>query len=100
LIKVLGPQEFLLVTFPGTAKNLAILLQGAARRDACSAVLGASTTSTPTEIPLMMRLRMGKFRGAAKVFRGEFRDQGAAQGEHLFGQAGVFLGIDGIHSCA
>jgi hypothetical protein len=30
----------------------------------------ASTTSTPTEIPLMMRLRMGKFCGAANVPRG------------------------------
>src|SRR5208337_3289173 len=70
LMSVFGPQEFLFVTLPGTAKTSRFC--STAQRAVILVPLysAASTTSTPSEIPLMMRLRMGKFCGAAKVPRG------------------------------
>jgi hypothetical protein len=55
---------------PGHGKHLAILLQGTTGSDAGGAVLSGFHTKTPIEIPPMMRLRMGKFCGAANVFKG------------------------------
>jgi hypothetical protein len=43
----------------------------------------ASMTNTPTEIPLMMRLRMGKFCGAAKVFMGNSEINAFTQAQNL-----------------
>jgi hypothetical protein len=48
-------------------KYVSILHQSAAGRDAGSAVFGGFDHQTPTEIPLMIRLRMGKLCGAANV---------------------------------
>src|SRR6267143_906671 len=67
LISVFGPQEFLLVTLPGTAYTSRFCSR--AQREVMRVPLysAASTTSTPTDMPLMIRLRMGKFCGAGKV---------------------------------
>ena len=60
----------------------------------------ASTTSTPTDIPLMMRLRMGKFCGAAKRSHRKFGNQRAAESENLLRQPRVFLGIYHVDASA
>src|ERR1700675_3804632 len=67
LIRVFGPQEFLLVTLPGTAYTSRFCSR--AQREVMRVPLysAASTTSTPADIPLIIRLRMGKFCGAGKV---------------------------------
>src|SRR5207302_5704025 len=67
LMRVLGPQEFLLVTLPGTANRSRFC--SSAQRAVMRVPLysPASTTRTPMARPLMMRLRMGKFCGAANV---------------------------------
>ncbi len=60
----------------------------------------ASTTSTPIEMPLMMRLRMGKFCGAAKVFMGN-SEISAPPGARICSVIRrVFLGIDNVHAGA
>jgi hypothetical protein len=58
LIRVFGPCEFLLVTLPGTARTSRF--HSRAQREVIRVPLdsAASTTSTPIEMPLMMRLRM------------------------------------------
>ena len=62
-----GPQEFLFVTFPGTAYTS--LPWSIAHRAVIRVPLysPASITSTPTLIPLKIRFRMGKFCGAGNV---------------------------------
>src|SRR5438876_3779443 len=67
LMSVFGPQEFLFVTFPGTAKTSRFC--SSAQREVMRVPLysAASTTRTPMAIPLMMRLRIGKFCGAGNV---------------------------------
>src|SRR5262249_5028255 len=67
LISVFGPQELREITFPGTANSS--LLCSKAQRAVMRVPLysPASTTSTPRARPLITRLRMGKFCGAAKV---------------------------------
>ena len=70
LISVFGPQEFLLVTLPGTAKTSRFCSRAQRAVMRVPLYSAASTTSTPIDIPLMMRLRIGKFWGAAKVPRG------------------------------
>jgi hypothetical protein len=69
LISMLGPHEFLLVTLPGTAK--ASRFCSRAQREVMRVPLysAASMISTPTEIPLMMRLRSYKRRNHVKVGR-------------------------------
>jgi len=67
LIRVFGPQEFLLVTSAGHGENVAILFEGAPCCDARATAFGCLDTDMPIDTPLMMRLRMGKFCGAAKV---------------------------------
>src|SRR6202035_6135770 len=59
LISVFGPQEFLLVTLPGTAKTSRFCSR--AQREVMRVPLysAASITSTPTEMLLIIRLRMG-----------------------------------------
>src|SRR5207302_9287752 len=70
LMSVLGPQEFLLVTLPGTANTSRFC--SSAQRAVIRVPLysAASTTSTPIDRPLIIRLRMGKFCGAAKLVSG------------------------------
>src|SRR5258707_783557 len=67
LISVFGPHEFLLVTLPGTAYTSRFCSR--AQREVIRVPLysAASTTSTPPDILLMIRLRMGKFAGAGKA---------------------------------
>ena len=66
-INVLGPQESLLVTLPGTARTSRPC--SSAQRAVTRVPLNspASSTSTPIDRPLMIRLRIGKFCGAGKV---------------------------------
>ncbi len=69
-INVFGPQELRLVTFPGTA-NTSRFCSSAQRAVILVPLYSpASTTSTPALRPLMIRLRMGKFCGAANVSTG------------------------------
>jgi hypothetical protein len=77
LIRVFGRHEFLLVTLPGTAKTSRFCSR--AQREVIRVPLysAASITSTPTEIPLMMRLRTGKLRRGKSV-HGKFGDQRSA----------------------
>ena len=58
------------MTFPGTAKTSRFC--SSAQRAVIRVLLysAASTTSTPKDIPLMIRLRIGKFCGAANVAKG------------------------------
>src|SRR5262249_6042499 len=70
LIKVLGPQEFREVTFPGTANSSRLCSRAQRAVMRVPLYSPASTTSTPRASPLMMRLRIGKFCGAAKLLRG------------------------------
>src|ERR1700691_17115 len=67
LISVFGPQEFLFVTFPGTAKTSRFCSSAQRAVMRVPEYSAASTTSTPTDIPLKIRLRIGKFGGAANV---------------------------------
>ena len=60
----------------------------------------ASTTRTPRDRPLMMRLRKGKLCGLGPVAEGKFADQGAAQFEDLLGELAVFARIDDIDAGA
>jgi hypothetical protein len=89
LISVFGAQECSAVTLPGTAKmsRFCSRAQWAVMR--VRQYSAASNTSTPTDMPLRMRLRKGKFCGAAKVPRRN--SERAAQGENLFRQARVSL---------
>ena len=57
----------------------------------------ASTTSTPSEIPLIMRLRMGKFCGAAKVPSGNSETSAPPRNQNLLGQPGIFFRIQHVH---
>jgi len=59
----------------------------------------ASTTSTPADMPLMMRLRMGKFCGAGGCRPG-IGDQCAAEDHNLFGEPRVFFRIHDVDSGA
>src|SRR5271166_6391669 len=70
LINVLGPQESLLVTLPGTANTSRPC--SSAQRAVTRVPLNspASSTRTPMAMPLIIRLRMGKFCGAGNVPRG------------------------------
>src|SRR5712691_5219073 len=70
LIKVLGPHELLLVTLPGTAYTSRFCSRAQRAVMRVPLYSAASTTSTPADMPLIIRLRMGKFCGAAKVLRG------------------------------
>src|SRR5713226_1030918 len=67
LIKVLGPQELLLVTLPGTAYTSRFCSRAQRAVMRVPLYSAASTTSTPADMPLMMRFRIGKFCGAANV---------------------------------
>ena len=60
----------------------------------------ASTTSTPIDIPLRIRLRMGKFCGARESSERKLGNQRAAQGKNLFGKARVFLRVNHIDTSA
>jgi len=55
---------------PRPCENIARLLQSAAAVMRVPEYSAASTTSTPIAIPLMLRLRIGKFCGAGKVLTG------------------------------
>ena len=48
----------------------------------------------------MMRLRIGKFCGAANDAHGKFRDQRAPEGEDLVGEPAVFAGIVNVDAGA
>ena len=99
-MSVLGPQEFLLVTLPGTAKTSRFCSR--AQRDVILVPLysAASTTSTPIEMPLMMRLRMGKFCGAAKVFMGNSEIRAPPRASICSVIRRIFLGINNVHASA
>src|SRR5207302_8647637 len=70
LMRVLGPQEFLLVTLPGTAKTSRFCSSAHRAVMRVPEYSAASTTSTAIDMPLMIRLRIGKFCGAANDPRG------------------------------
>jgi hypothetical protein len=67
LISVFGPQEFLFVTLPGTAKTSRFCPSAQRAVMRVREYSAASTTKTPTDMPLNIRLRMGKFCGAANA---------------------------------
>jgi hypothetical protein len=99
LISVFGPPEFLLVTLPGTAQTSRFCSR--AQRETMRVPLysAASTTSMPADMPLMIRLRMGKFCEAGKVPT-ELRDARATESHDLLGEPRVFLGVHGVNSGA
>lgn len=99
-INVLGPQAFLLVTLPGTAytSRPCSRAQRAVMRVPLNSA--ASITRTPTLSPLMMRLRIGKFWGAAKVPKGNSVINAPFGSDNLFRKSLVFFGIDRIYSGA
>src|ERR1700738_1868252 len=68
LIRVFGPQEFLLVTLPGTSKTPRIGSRAPQEGVSVPLYSAASTTSTPADVPLMIRLRMGEFCGAGNDY--------------------------------
>ncbi len=98
LMSVFGPQEFLLVTLPGTAKTSRFC--SSAQRAVMRVPLysAASTTSTPIDMPLMMRLRIGKFCGAANVPSGNLGDERPAERDDLVREAGVLLWVNNVDS--
>jgi hypothetical protein len=65
-ISVLGPQECLFVTFAATADTSRFCSSG--QRDVMRVAVysAASTSRTPTDMPLRIRLRIGKFWGGAE----------------------------------
>ena len=92
------PPRTLIRDVPGHGKHLAILLQGTAGVMRVPLYSAASTTKTPIEIPLMMRLRMGKFCGAANVFKGNSETTAPPVDKNLIHEPAVLFGINNIHS--
>ena len=67
LIRVFRPQEFLFVTLPGAAKTSRFCSSAQPAVIRVPEYSAASTTGTPTDMPLNIRLRMGKFCDAANA---------------------------------
>ena len=67
-----------------SGKDLTILLQRTARGMRGREYSAASTRSTPTVIPLIIRFRIGKFCGRANFPRGNSPDHSSAESEDLF----------------
>ena len=99
-MSVFGPQEFLLVTLPGTAKTSRFCSSAQRAVMRVPEYSAASTTSTPIDMPLMNAVADGKILRSGKSSHGKFGDQRAAEGKNLLGQPRVFFGIDHIDAGA
>ena len=97
---MLGPHADLLVTFPGTAKTSRPCSRAQRAVTRVPLYSAASITSTPTEMPLMMRLRIGKFCGAGNVPRGNSVRIAPPDAKNLVGELAIFLGINLINARA
>ena len=98
LIKVFGPQEFLLVTLPGTAKYLAILFQGTPGRNPGAAILGCFNHKNPYREAADNAVPDGEILGGGKRAQRKFRNEGAPGIQDLVGQSAIFFRVNDIHA--
>ena len=84
----------------GNDEYLSILFQSAARCDPGAAVFVGFQHENADRNAADDATANGKVLRCGKCVHGKFRDQGAAQGQHLLREPGVFLGINNVHSSA
>src|SRR5438552_1999009 len=97
-MRVFGPQEFLLVTFPGTAKTSRLCSRAQRAVMRVPLYSAVSTTRTPKGDFTDDAIGNGKILRAGESAHRKLGNQRSADGEDLIGEPGVFLGINDIRA--